>query len=58
MLNNNKSPKVSFERCVLLLVLMILTCEKTRSTFALDAGKENRRLAKIRALDHSLAFGA
>ena len=34
---------------------MILTCEKTHSTFALDAGKENSRLAKIRTLDNSLS---
>ena len=43
---------------VLLLHLIKLTWEKVRSILPFDTGRQKRRLAILRTLDHSEEFGA
>ena len=56
--SRRRSSRDSLDSKDLLLVFITFICEKTRSSFPLDAGKENRSWTKMRTLDHSEEVGA
>ena len=56
-LSSNRSSSESLESRVRLFVFMTFICEKTRSNFPLEAGRENSSCTKTSTLDHSEAEG-